>query len=33
MLGKFAEENKDRLAIEVISDFDSAADMVVDRAQ
>ena len=33
MLGKFAEENKERLAIEVISDFDSAADMVVDRAQ
>jgi len=25
MLGKFAEENKDRLVIEVIADFDSAA--------
>jgi len=29
MLGKFAEENKDRLAIEVCADFDRAADTAV----
>lgn len=33
MLGKFAEENKDRLRIEVISDFDTAADTAVLKAQ
>jgi len=29
MLGKFAEENKDRMTIEVIADFDRAADAAV----
>ncbi len=33
MLDKFAQENKDRLAIEVIADFDRAADMAVISAQ
>ena len=33
MLGKFAEENKDRLTIEVNADFDSAANSVVSAAQ
>lgn len=33
MLGKFAEENKDRLTIEVIPDFDRAADAAVLKAQ
>ena len=33
MLGKFAEENKDRITIEVIEDFDRAADTAVLRAQ
>jgi len=32
MLSKFAKENKDRLNIEVISDFDSAADSAVFKA-
>ena len=32
MLGKFAEENKDRLTIEVISDFDTAADTIVAKS-
>ena len=33
LLGKFAEENKARLSIEVIPDFDKAADQAVLRAQ
>jgi len=33
MLGKFAEDNKHRLKIEVISDFDRAADTAVLKAQ
>ena len=33
MLGKFAEDNKERLTIEVIADFDSAANTVVSAAQ
>ena len=33
MLGKFAEENKDKLDIQVIADFDTAADTVVMRSQ
>ena len=33
MLDKFAEENKDRLKIDVIPDFDRAADAAVLKAQ
>jgi len=33
MLDKFAEENKDRITIEVIPDFDRAADAAVSQAQ
>ena len=32
MLDKFAEENKDRMNFEVISDFDRAADTAVLKA-
>lgn len=33
MLGNFANANKDRLTIEVIADFDKAADTAVFKAQ
>jgi len=33
MLDKFAEDNKDRMNFEVISDFDRAADTAVLKAQ
>jgi len=33
MLDKFAKENKDRLAIEVIADFDRASDAAVLKAK
>ena len=32
MLDKFAEENKDRISFEVISDFDRAADSAVNHS-